>query len=715
MGSKKEKIKEKLKKNVLKLFESKPRQAMNYKQVAKYLGDEGLENKKFISGLLYAMTKEGLLIEAYRGKFKLNPAYLEKKKHIGQFIKGRVDMKQTGKAYVLTDDLLEDVRISSNNTGYALNEDFVRVRLFPKRKNQKTEGEIVEVLDRAKKRLVGTIKRTGSFAFLIPDNKANPVDVFIPPDKVHNAHEGEKAIVKIIEWTPPSKNPFGEVVEILGDPGDNDVEMHSILAEYNLPASFDKSVEAAAAKIPTTISQKEIDNRRDFRKTVTFTIDPEEAKDFDDALSIRKLDEETWEIGVHIADVTHYVHPNGQLEKVAQDRATSIYLVDRTIPMLPEKLSNEVCSLRPDEDKLTYSVVMNINSGGRVFKTWIGKTIINSNRRFNYEEVQEIIDTGSGDHADDITVLNNIAKKVREKRMRVGAIDFASQDVSFKLDDDGKPLEVLFKEQNDSHRLIEEFMLLANRSVAEKIGKIREGRKPKTFVYRVHDIPNPEKLNHLKEFVGKLGYKIKTETRKDMSKSFNTVLKQSRGRGEENLIETLTMRTMAKAEYSTENIGHYGLAFDHYTHFTSPIRRYPDMMVHRLLHAYEKGEQSANRDTYEDLCVHSSEMERKAQQAERDSIKYKQVEYMADHVGQTYEGLVSGVSKWGIFVEIKENKCEGMIRLSDMGDDYYYLDEDNFQVLGYHTKKQYKLGFPIQIRIKRANLIKKELDFELAE
>lgn len=700
---------------MIQAFESVPRQTFNYKQVAKALGDSGKEHKKYMSGLLYSLAKEGVLIEAYKGKFKLSPAYLEKQKQIGPFIEGIVDMKQTGKAYVITDDLLEDVRISSNNTGYALHGDVVKVRLFPRRKNQKTEGEIIKVVKRSKNIFVGVIQRTGKYAFLLPDSKSMPVDIFIAPENLNGAKEGEKVIAEILEWSPPSKNPFGKVIEVLGEPGNNEVEMHAILAEYNLPSRFDPAVEKEAEKVSETISKDDISGRRDFRKITTFTIDPADAKDFDDALSIQKLKDSTWEVGVHIADVTHYVEPKSLLEQVARERATSIYLVDRTIPMLPEKLSNMVCSLRPNEDKLCYSVVFTINDQARILKKWIGKTIINSDHRFNYDEVQEIIESGTGLFHKEIGLLNEMAVRIRERRMRAGAIDFERQEVKFKLDNDGKPLEVYFKDQKEAHKLIEEFMLLANKTVAERIGKIREGQKPKTFVYRVHDIPNPEKLNTLANFVEKLGYKIKTDTRNNIAKSFNRLLHDTRGKGEENMIETLTIRTMAKAEYSTVNIGHYGLAFDHYTHFTSPIRRYPDMMVHRLLAAYEFGAGSADQGIYEEHCQHASQMERLAQEAERESVKYKQVEFMSDKIGEEFDGLISGVSKWGIYVEIKENRCEGMVRLRDMEDDYYFLDEDNFRVIGYNTQKEYKLGSPVRIRIKRADFLKKELDFEICK
>lgn len=710
---KKEKIKSDLKKTIVSLFESAPSQLYNYKQIAKSLGEMGQKHKKYVSGLLYSLAAEGVLIEAYKGKFKLSPAYVEKQKRIGPFITGRVDMKQTGKAYVITDDLLDDVRISSNNTGYALHDDLVKVRLFPRRKGKKIEGEIIEVLERSKTRFVGIVEITNNYCFLLPDNKSMPVDIFIPKEHMQGVLSGEKAVAEITEWAAPSKNPFGKIVEVLGTPGNNDVEMHAILAEYGLPSKFENDVEKEAEKIPDSISEKDLSGRRDFRNITTFTIDPADAKDFDDALSVEAVADDNWEIGVHIADVTHYVLPGSRIEQEAIERATSIYLVDRTIPMLPEKLSNNICSLRPNEDKLCYSVVFTMNKNARILKTWIGKSVIRSDHRFNYDEVQEIIELGNGRFYGAIVLLNRFAKIIRKKRMQAGAIDFDRQEVKFKLDSSGKPLEVFFKEQKDAHKLIEEFMLLANKAVAEKIGRPKSKKRPKTFVYRVHDIPNPEKLNTLANFVEKLGYKIKTDTRKNIASSFNRLLKATQGKGEENMIETLTIRTMAKAEYSTVNIGHYGLAFDFYTHFTSPIRRYPDMMVHRLLYLYEQGGTSSSQEYYEELSKHSTKMEILSQEAERDSIKYKQVEFLSDKVGEDFEGLISGVSKWGIYVEIKENKCEGMIRMRDLDDDYYYLDDENFRVVGYNNKREFKLGSSVRIRIKRADLFKKELDFVL--
>ncbi|MEE4177215.1 MAG: ribonuclease R [Bacteroides sp.] len=715
MAKKKDTIKADLREPIVALFSKNRDTLYNYKQVAKALGPLGQENRKFISGVLYALAKENILLEAYKGKFKLNPLYAEKQKKIGPFITGRVDMKQTGKAYIISSELLEDVLIAPNNTGYALHDDKVKVRLFPKRKNHKTEGEIIEILERPNKTWVGILQVGPKFAFLVPDSKTMPVDIFIPLEHLNGARNGQKAIAEITEWAPPSKNPYGKITEVLGEPGDNEVEMHAILAQYGLPARFEKEVEQAAEKIPGIITESEIARREDFRDVITFTIDPFDAKDLDDALSFRKLSENLYEVGVHIADVTHYVKQGTIVDKEAINRATSIYLVDRTIPMLPENLSNNLCSLNPNTDKLCYSVVFNITEKAKVLKYRIVKTIINTDRRFSYEEAQKIIEERQGPLSEAILTLNDLAQIFRSRRMKEGAISFDKEEFKFKLDEKGKPLEVYFKVQKEANKLIEEFMLLANRTVAEHIGKPRGKAKPKTFVYRIHDVPNLEKLSTLSEFVSKLGYKLRIDTRKNISSSFNQLLEDAQGKGEENLIETLAIRSMAKAEYSTQNIGHYGLAFAFYSHFTSPIRRYPDMMAHRLLFDYANGKPSASEEFYEELCVQSSDMEKKAQDAERDSVKLKQVEFMSDKIGQEFDGLISGVSKWGIFVEIKENKVEGMVRLRDLADDYYYLDEDNYQVIGNNKHKVYKLGSPVRVRIKSTDLLKKELDLEMVE
>lgn len=693
-------------------FAENPFGSYNYKQVSHVIGVYDKSSRKLVNEILEELATNGELERLGRGKFKVNPVKLSEEKGFKPFITGKVDMKQTGKAYVITPELGEDIYISPNNTGHALHGDTVKVRLFPKRKGHKPEGEIVEVLQRAKTHFVGTLEKTGKFAFMISESPTMPYDIFIPPQYLNNAKHGQKVVVKMTDWPEHANNPFGEVVKVLGTPGDNEVEMQAILVENDFPLAFPKEVEAEAARIPVTIPQEEIQKRRDFRQITTFTIDPIDAKDFDDAISYRKLENGLHEVGIHIADVSYYVHPGSMIDREAYNRGTSVYLVDRTIPMLPEKLSNMVCSLRPHEDKLCFSAVFEMDDEARVVSEWFGKTIINSDRRFDYDEVQTILETGQGDLAEELKILWGLASKLRENRFKKGSISFRTQEVKFKLDEKGKPLEIFIKEQKESNFLIEDFMLLANRRVAERIGRKRGNTEPKTFVYRIHDQPSPEKLSQFIQFVGKLGYKMRVGTEKSLAKSFNELFDKVQGKGEENLVETLAIRTMAKAEYSTRNIGHYGLAFPYYTHFTSPIRRYPDLMVHRLLQRYLEKKPSVSAEEYEPKCVHSSEMERKAQEAERASIKFKQAEYMADKIGKEFDGLISGVSKYGIFVEIKDNKCEGMIRLQDLDDDFYYLDEENYRVIGHRYQREYKLGDPIRIRVKSIDIRKKQIDFE---
>ena len=702
--------------NVLMVFINDPFSAMNYKQVSAKLGIDDKASKQLIINILYELLLSEALIEDSRGKYKLNPLYVNETLISKSYVNGIVDMKQTGKAYIITEDGGEDIFIASTDTHHALNGDKVKVHLFPARKGRKKEGQIVEILERVKKDFVGIIQISKKFAFLVPDNNNVPVDIFIPLDHLNGAQNGDKALARITDWPERANNPFGEIIHVLGKPGENNVEMQSILIEYGFPLAFPDNVEKEANKIPEQIPESEIKHRRDFRDIITFTIDPEDAKDFDDALSIRKLDNGNWEVGVHIADVSYYVTPGSLIDGEAYERGTSIYLVDRVIPMLPEKLSNGVCSLKPNEDKLCYSAVFEMDDTAKITKEWFGKTVIHSDRRFNYGEVQQIIDAKDGEFVDEILVLHNLALKLREERFKVGAINFKSTEVKFKLDEEGKPLGVFVKEVMDSNRLIEDFMLLANKKVAELIGKKKNSNnEAKTFVYRIHDEPNPEKLETFVQFLTKLGYKMKIGNRKNLANSFNTLFTAIEGKGEENMIETIAIRTMAKAFYSTENIGHYGLAFPYYTHFTSPIRRYPDLMVHRLLSLYLANKPSVSKGEYEEKCKHSSDMEKKAADAERASIKYKQAEYLSDKIGQTFYGLISGVSKWGLFVEIEGNKCEGMVSLKTMADDYYYLDEDNYQVIGQRYGHKYKLGDRVKIKIIRVDIAKKQMDFAFVE
>jgi ribonuclease R len=702
-----------LQSNILSIFSSDPLRLFNYKQISAKLAIKDKAGRDLVSTIMAELLQNETIEEVRPGKYKLNPRWAKEQGGFTNTITGVVDMKNTGKAYVTPENDGDDIFIAPNNTYHALHKDVVKVQLFPKRKDRKPEGRIVEIVKRAREQFVGIIEVSNKFAFLIPDSRNMAVDIFIPLENLKGARSGQKVVGRITDWPEHSKNPFGEITDVLGNPGDHNVEMQSILAEHDFPLGFPKNVEKDAENIPVKIPAEEYKKRKDFREIWTITIDPEDAKDFDDALSLRKLESGNWEVGVHIADVSYYVKPGSQIDEEAYRRGTSVYLVDRVIPMLPEKLSNNVCSLRPNEDKLCYSAVFELDQNAKVIREWFGRTVINSNRRFNYEEVQEIIENKKGEYVEEIGLLHKLASKLRDARFKNGSINFHSQEVKFKLDEDGTPISVHIKEQKDSNRLIEDFMLLANKKVAEYIGKKKDGKKPKTFIYRVHDNPSPEKLNTFIEFLGKLGYTLKISSQESLAKSFNDLFKQIAGKGEENMIETIAIRTMAKAEYSTDNIGHYGLAFEHYSHFTSPIRRYPDLMVHRLLDHYLNGGQSVSKDVYEDKCVHCSILERNAVEAERESIKYKQAEFLLDKIGQEFEGLISGVSKWGIYVEIIGNKCEGMVRLQDLDDDFYYLDDDNYQVIGSRHGHQYKLGDQVRIRVKKIDLARKQMDFEI--
>ncbi len=701
---------------VLSLFGTQPYKPFNYKQVSKALGIKDQAGKDLIHSILVELAKEGKLVEGKPYRYVLSSEYLRQFAEKFDLVTGRVDMKSTGKAYVIPDENGEDIFIGPNNTGQGLHGDIVKVQLFPKRKNHKTEGQIVEVIERRKTDFVGIITVSKQFGFLVPDSSSMPLDIFVPRENLNNAKNGEKVIVRIVDWPESSKNPFGEVIRILGQPGDNNVEMQSILAEYNFPLEFPKEVKDETEAMEDGITADELEKRRDFRNVKTITIDPADAKDFDDGLSLQKLDNGNWEVGIHIADVSFYVKEGSPTDLEARERGTSIYLVDRTIPMLPEKLSNNICSLRPNEDKLCFSAVFELNDRAEVQSEWLGKTVIRSDHRFNYKEIQAVIEGGDGEYKEMINTLHQLASGLREQRMNAGSINFQSEEVKFILDEKGKPVDTYIVAQNESHMLIEDFMLLANRKVAERIGKPKGNRKPQTFVYRIHDEPNPDKLQTFLQFIAKLGYSMNISNREKLVKSYNDLFKAIEGKGEKTLIETIAIRTMAKAEYSTQNIGHYGLAFEYYTHFTSPIRRYPDLIVHRLLEHYVlQNKPGLPEATYESICKHASDMERRAVEMERESVKYKQAEYLADKIGHKFPGLISGVSKWGIYVELEDSKCEGMVRYNEMPGDYYYLDEENYQVIGQSYGKTFRLGDPVVVRVKKVNMLKKQIDFVILD
>ncbi len=700
---------------ILSIFGENPFKPMNYKQICKILAIRDAAGKDVVYHILIDLFEQGILMEERPFRYVLNPAYLEEYGPKKEYVEGTVDMKSTGKAYVVLDgDSGEDVFISANNTGQALHGDRVKVAMFPKRKNKKPEGEIVEVLQRKHTDFVGVLHISHGYVFVVPDMEQIPVDIFVPKGELHGAKNGQKVIVHLVDWPENSGNPFGEIIRVLGNPGENDVEMQSILLSHDYPLDFPKEVEKEAAAIPVKIKREEIKKRRDFRDVFTITIDPADAKDFDDAISLQKLPNGHWEVGVHIADVSHYVKPGSAIDEEAYSRGTSVYLVDRTIPMLPEKLCNNVCSLRPDEEKLTFSAVFEMDDNANILNHWIGKTIIKSCRRYAYEEVQTMIEGGEGDYKDEIMTFNHLATKLREKRMAAGSLNFHSEEVKFVLDENGKPIDTYIRVQNESHELIEDFMLLANRTVAETFGKPDSKWKNYTFVYRVHDEPNPEKLNNFMRLISRLGYTMDISTRSKLVKSYNKLFEDVEGKGEKNLVESVAIRTMAKAIYSTENIGHYGLSFDYYTHFTSPIRRYPDLMVHRLIERYLiENQGSVDKKEFDEYCVHTSEMEKQAEEMERQSVKYKQAEYLQDKIGQVFDGLISGVSKWGLYVELKDSKCEGLVRYDDLPGDYYYLDEDNFRVIGQESGRVLQLGDEVTVMVKDVNLLKRQMDFEL--
>ena len=694
---------------ILSMFREFPNNKFSLKHLASASGGATKEGRRETLEILDRLFEEGIVEECAREKYRLTQNHLP-------HYEGVADMAPSGSVYVKVEGQESDIFVNQRNAANALNGDRVEVVVMHRGRNGQLEGEITRIIERNRKPYVGVAEVGAHQIFVRADSRRMPMDIYLSKRTYPDVRDGEKVVVRIADWLPGSKSPVGELVERLGMAGNNDTEMHAILAEFGLPYVYPKSVETAADKIPAEISAEEIAKREDFRKVTTFTIDPKDAKDFDDALSIRKLKEGLWEVGVHIADVTHYVKEGGIIDKEAEKRATSVYLVDRTIPMLPERLCNFICSLRPNEEKLAFSVIFNITEKGEVKDSRIVHTVINSDRRFTYEEAQQIIETKEGDFKEEVLTLDTIAKALREKRFSAGAINFDRYEVKFEIDEKGKPISVYFKESKDANKLVEEFMLLANRTVAEKVGRVPKNKKAKVLPYRIHDLPDPEKLENLSQFIARFGYKVRTSgTKTDISKSINHLLDDIHGKKEENLIETVSIRAMQKARYSTHNIGHYGLAFEYYTHFTSPIRRFPDMMVHRLLTKYINGGRSVSEAKYEDLCDHSSNMEQIAANAERASIKYKQVEFMSERLGQIYDGVISGVTEWGLYVELNENKCEGLVPIRDLDDDYYEFDEKNYCLRGRRKNKIYSLGDAITVRVARANLEKKQLDFELIE
>ena len=690
------------------LFQQNPNETFSFKQVFKALKLDTHPMKMMAVDLMEEMAWDDFLSKVSDNSYRLN---LKTQVQEGTFIR-----KANGKNSFQPDDGGTPVFVSERNSLFAMNGDRVKVAYMARREKHIKEAMVVEILSHKRDQAVGKLKVEKDYAFLVTEGNIFVHDVLIPKKKLKGGKTGDKAVVKITQWpSKDSKNIVGEVVDILGKEGDNTVEMHAILAQYGLPYKYPKAVEEAAEKIDPGITEQEIKRREDFREVFTCTIDPKDAKDFDDALSIRKQGK-LWEVGVHIADVSHYVKEGSVIDKEATKRATSVYLVDRTIPMLPERLCNFICSLRPDEEKLCYSVIFHLDEEANIKDYHIAHTVIKSDRRYAYEEVQEILTGKDGDYATELRTLDKLAKCLRERRFKSGAVKFDREELHFDIDEKGKPVRAYFKKSNDATQLIEEFMLLANRTVAESVGRVKKGVKAKTLPYRIHDQPDPTKLETLREFVVKFGYKMKTSgTKGAISKSLNALMDDCQGKKEQKLIETVALRAMMKAKYSTHNIGHYGLAFEYYTHFTSPIRRYPDTMVHRLLTKYQEGARSANQQKYEELCEHCSDMEQTAQMAERDSIKYKMVEFMEDKIGNEYDAHISGIQSYGIYCEIDENHCEGMVPMRDLDDDYYDFDERNYCLVGRRHHHKYQLGDPVRIKVARANLEKRQLDFIIAD
>ena len=694
------------------LFQAHPGEALTFKQIFKALKLDTHPAKMLAVDVMEEMAWDDYLSKVDNTTYRLN---LKTQVQEGTFIR-----KANGKNSFLPDDGGKPIFVSERNSMSAMGGDRVRVAMMARRQNHIKEAIVTEILERKHNQAVGILQVEKDFAFLITEGNIFVHDILIPKKKLKGGKTGEKAVVKITQWpSAESKNLVGEVVDVLGQQGDNDVEMHAILAQYDLPYKYPQRVEDAANRISAEITPEEIARREDFRDVLTFTIDPADAKDFDDALSISKLSKgnaQLYEVGVHIADVSHYVTEGSIIDKEAQQRATSVYLVDRTIPMLPERLCNFICSLRPDEEKLCYSVIFEMDEEANIKRWHLAHTVIRSNRRYAYEEVQDILMGKDGDNAQELRLLSRMAQQLRERRFQNGAIKFDREELHFDIDEKGRPTRCFFKKSTEATQLIEEFMLLANRTVAEMIGRVPKGTKAKTLPYRIHDQPDPQKLENLRQVVAPFGYKIKTSgTRGAISRSLNKLIGDAEGHREQKLVETMALRAMMKAKYSTHNIGHYGLAFDYYTHFTSPIRRYPDTMVHRLLTRYQEGGRSANQEHYEELCEHSSEMEQTAQNAERDSIKYKMVEFMADKVGQEFDAHISGVQSYGIYCEIDENHCEGLVGMHDLDGDYYEFDEKNYQLVGRRHHRKYQLGDAVRIKVARANVERRQLDFILAD
>ncbi len=695
---------------ILRFMNERSSKIYNYKQIADGIDYKNPRQREQVIQALHKLIADDRIKEVEKGKYIVNLK-------IEGTLTGVIDFNQTGNAYVKVEGLEEDIFVHSKNVKHALQGDTVLIVTYHF-KGKKLEGSVLEVLERSREEFVGTFQliKHKDFGFVVIDKKSINTDIFIPKGKMLDANDGDKVLVKMLRWDSNSKNPEGEIIKVLGAPGEHETEIHSILAEYGLPYSFPEEVEKEANEIDRQIHDSEVAKRRDMRNILTFTIDPKDAKDFDDALSIRKLQNGNWEIGVHIADVSHYVTPGTSLDDEAYDRATSVYLVDRVVPMLPEVLSNDVCSLRPNEDKFTFSAVFELDDNANVLNQWFGRTVTHSDRRFTYEEAQERIETQQGDLAEEILTLDRLAKILRKDRINKGAITFDRSEVRFNLDENNEPVGVYFKISKDSNHLIEEFMLLANRKVSEFISLNGKGERTNlTFIYRVHDDPDPVKLEALREFVGTFGYQMNLANTKKVAESLNKLLKDVKGKGEENMIETLAMRSMSKAVYSTEPIGHYGLGFEFYTHFTSPIRRYPDLIAHRLLQHYLDGGKSVSQQEYEEKCKHCSNMERLAADAERDSIKFMQVKFMEKHVGEVFTGVISGVAEFGFWVQIPENGAEGLIKLRDLMDDSYMFDAKNHLVYGTRTGNQYQLGDKVKIKVMKANLIQKQLDFKIVE